>query len=118
MSGVPRATGSVRMGTTIDMTTHWNAFLPIGRFPDEPGLDPAWAAAMGVDKNALAVLRRVRRDVLPLVRKLQKQTFFAGCFFLVHDRVSGVPCPPEDASAYVHLQVSYVGKVNVKKYLS
>lgn len=93
------------------MTTHWNAFLPIGRFPDEPGLDPSWSAAMGVDKDALAVLRRVRRDVLPLVRDLAKPAGTLRSFsFLVHDRASGVPCPPEDPTAYIHLRLEMYDK--------
>lgn len=94
------------------MTTYWNAFLPIGEAikSDEPGLDPAWAAAMGVDKDALLVLRRVRRDVLPLVRSWQKRGLLKAFSFLVHDRASGVPCPSEDAGAYIHGRFELTGK--------
>ncbi len=93
------------------MTTHWNAFLPIGRFPDEPGLDPSWAVAMGIDKDALTVLRCVRRDVLPLVRDLANPAGTLRSFsFLVHDHASGVPCPPEDTTAYIHLRLELYDK--------
>lgn len=92
------------------MTTYWNAFLPIGSAlkSDEPGLDPAWAAAMGVDPEALSVLRLVRREVLPLMRDLEKPAGTLRSFsFLVHDRASGVPCPPEDSSPYIHLRLEF-----------
>lgn len=87
------------------MITYWNAFLPVGRFSDESGLDPSWAAAMGVDKDALSVLRVVRCKVLPLVRDLEHRCVLRAFSFLVHDHVSGVPCPLEDPRAYVHLRL-------------
>ena len=99
--------------------THWNAFLRVGDAlkSNEPGLDPAWAAAMGVDKDALAVLRRVRRDVLPLVRDLERRKILRTFSFLVHDRTSGVPCPAEDTSAYVHLRLVTSGRADVRRLL-
>lgn len=93
------------------MTTSWNAFLPIGKYSDETQPDPAWCAAMGVDPMALTVLRQVRRDVLPLIRDLERP---AGTLreysFLVHDRSSGVPCPPEDPRAFIHLRLEFFDK--------
>ena len=102
--------------TTI---SYWNAFLPIGkaRAADEPGLDPMWAASMGIDIDALQVLRRVRRVAIPTVRKLERGGLLVGFSLLIHDRASGVPCPPEDDSAYVHLQLAFRGKFDVRRAL-
>ena len=101
----------------MSKSQHWNAFLPIGGTltSNELGLDPRWAAAMGVDQNALAVLRVIRRVVLPIVRDLERRGVLRAFSFLIHDRASGVPCPPEDSRAYVHLRVMCYPSISGKR---
>ena len=85
----------------------WEAFLRVGdgAFSDEaPALDEAWGQARGIGALSSQVIRRLRRDVLPLTRRLQARYGVRWLSFLIHDRDSGVPAPPEDREAYVHLR--------------
>lgn len=71
--------------------TVWNAFMPITLRAKVPA--------------ALAVLRLVRKRVLPLVRRLERRGILFSYSFLVHDRASGVPCLKSDKRAYLHLRL-------------
>ena len=69
------------------MTVHlWKAYLPITNRVRVSLKDIAWFAQRNVTKEclaaALAVMRHVRRDVIPLKGTVA---------FLVHDRGNGVP---------------------------
>lgn len=89
----------------------WNAYLPIGgsvKTLEPPGAAAAWCMARGIDGDAPAVLRVVRHDVLPLIRTLERKTDLLGFSLLVHDRTSGVPCPAEDTTVYVHLRLQFL----------
>jgi hypothetical protein len=94
----------------------WDAFLriPEPNVSDEvPVVEPGVLEAKGVYGSAPAVLRLLRREVLPLVRRLaailtaQVSDQISGYFFLVHARESGVPTTKEDRGAYVHLRLYF-----------
>lgn len=88
----------------------WNVFLPIGtalKTDTVAGADTHWLASHGIEGDAFLVLRRVRDDVLPLVRTLEQKRRLASFSFLVHDRTSGVPTTPEDPTAYLHLRLTF-----------
>lgn len=93
--------------------TYWNAYLPLSLTlkGDEPGLDPSWAQPRGVDLDALSTLRLVRRKVIPAVTSLSDRGRLISYSMLVHDRSSGVPCPPEDTSPYIHLRLAICGAI-------
>lgn len=86
----------------------WDTFL---RIPEPatsdvaPSVDAEWLSARGINPGAPALLQRLREDVLPLVRRLEKK--LDRWFFLVHDRSSGVPCLPSEDGGYVHLRLSF-----------
>jgi hypothetical protein len=89
---------------------YWETFLRIEPLADEaPVLDEAWCAARGVSPLALPLIRHLRRDVLPLIRKLEGFGLFWYCF-LVHDRSSGVPTTEDDRDPYIHLRFELVPK--------
>ena len=96
----------------------WTACLPIGaslKSAEVPEADLAWLATRGIEGEALSVLRLLRRQVLPLVRKLEKKRGLVGYHFLVHDRTSGVPCPPEDSAAYIQMRLWFKRGVDGEK---
>lgn len=71
----------------------WKAYLPIGKPRIRASkADIDFFAERGVNAGqlagALAVLRRLRRDVLPLLECFEHRPIFT---WLVHDRRSGVP---------------------------
>ena len=69
-----------------------------------PELDPAWLAARGIDPGAPFVLQCLRDEVLPLVRRLEREGALAWYSFLVHGYASGVPTVPDDRRNFVHLR--------------
>lgn len=87
----------------------WDTFL---RIPDPsttdlaPVADAGWLEAKGVSASAPIVLRLLRREVLPLVRRRHDQPI-RGYFFLVHNRESGVPTTKEDKGAYIHMRLYF-----------
>ena len=98
----------------------WNAFLPIAaslRGDDPPVIDRAWLMAQGIEGDAPAVLRTLRQRVLPLLRDLERKAVLRSYSFLVHDRTSGVPCPPEDPSPYIHLRLVLNPVADARKLL-
>lgn len=102
-------------------TSIWNAFLPIraiSKGDDPPDADVTWLMSRGIEGEALSVLRHLRKDVLPIVRKLETNKSLLSYSFLVHDRTSGVPCPAEDHSAYIHLRLVLKNKLSAKRFLS
>lgn len=102
----------------------WNAYLPIGSASVSTAdkveeVTSDWLAARGCTESALRVLRALRTEVLPVVRSLTRKSFLsakepAQFSILVHDRSSGVPCPPEDHRAYLHLRLAFESKVTDK----
>lgn len=97
----------------------YNTYLPVGasiKSDKPPDADIAWLTSRGIAEEALTVLGLVRRVVLPLVRDLERRKILKSYSFLVHDRTSGVPCPAEDVSSYIHLRL-VVTQVDVKKFL-
>jgi hypothetical protein len=92
----------------------WNAFLPISSVSDKvEEVSADWLAQRGCTESALRVLRAIRHEVLPTVRsgRLWALSSFS---MLVHDHTSGVPCPPEDARAFIHLRLSFSTEVDEK----
>jgi hypothetical protein len=91
----------------VKKSKQWSVCLPIGgalKAAEAPDADLTWLATRGIEGEALNVLRLLRRQVLPHVRWLERQQGLVSYHFLVHDRTSGVPCPPEDTTAYIQLR--------------
>ena len=96
----------------------WNAYLPIGSakvstVDKVEEVTGEWLAARGCTESALAVLRAIRYEVLPLVARWPAG--LTSYSILVHDRMSGVPCSPEDSRAFIHLRLTFKGKERVSR---
>lgn len=93
---------------TFDSACAWESFWPL---PDPlhadraPELDATWLAARGIDPGAPLVLRCLRDEVLPLVRRMERAGTLAWYSFLVHGHASGVPTAPDDRRAFIHLRL-------------
>lgn len=87
----------------------FETFLPVAepiKGDLAPEGDPTYLAARGVEPEAPAILRQIRDDVLPLVRRLEAYGL-EWYSFLIHSYQSGVPTTPEDPKAYIHLRLSF-----------
>lgn len=87
----------------------WKAFLPIGaslKAAEAPAADAAWLMSRGIESEALSVLRLIRTEVLPLIRRLE-QGGLDRFSLLVHDRTSGVPTVAEDFAPYIDLTLHF-----------
>lgn len=92
----------------FDLACAWESFWPL---PDPlqsdraPELDAAWLAARGIDPGAPLVLRCLREEVLPLVRRMERAQSLLWYSFLVHGHASGVPTVPDDRRTFIHLRL-------------
>jgi hypothetical protein len=90
----------------------WDAFLRISE-PNTADEVPVAEPGVLEVKGAPEVLKLLRNEVLPLVRKLSAvrtnlvSDQISGYFFLVHNRESGVPTTREDKGAYIHLRLYF-----------
>lgn len=66
---------------------------------------------------ALVILKRLREDVLPLVRRFEREGLVEWYSFLIHDRAGGVPVPEGDRGVYVHLRFSVTAGVSESAYV-
>ena len=86
----------------------WETFLRVAdpsTADPAPDADPAFLVSRGIEVEAPIVLRHMRRDVLPLVRRLERWFGLEWFCFLVHDLESGVPTSTE--GRYIHLRLSF-----------
>lgn len=82
----------------------YETFLPL-RLPWELGAQGVWWCYQ----------QRLRRSVVPVVRKLQAEGVIRWFGFLTHDYHSGVPTLPTDRDAYVHLRVTLAPEATLEQ---
>jgi hypothetical protein len=98
-------------------TNIWETFLPVSRGATSdlaPAADAAWLASKGIEAQSPMILRQLRLEVLPLVRRLEAVTSGLRWYsFLIHDGASGVPTAPDDKSIYVHLRLAFLTAADI-----
>lgn len=86
----------------------WETFLPISVAHDvPPDAEDGWLISKGIDPIAPAMLRQVRSEVLPYVRRLEQKHRLKWFSFFLHDRASGVPTMEDDRRLFVHLRLRF-----------
>ena len=96
----------------------WKAYLPVASSQKPPRIlkaDYQWFLTRGITpKNlraAIAVLRRIRTDVLPLIRRLQVVHGLIGFSLLIH-------ASPNSKKAHIDLTLMFEKRVNVRRLFS
>lgn len=74
-----------------------------------PDADAAWLMSKGIDPAAPALVRQLRDEVLPLIRRLEKNQGLEWYSFLVH-AYPLVPTLAADTRAFIHLRLSFKSK--------
>lgn len=85
----------------------WETFLPVvdpSKQDLAPAADAAWCLQKGIEPEAPALLVQLRDEVLPLIRRLEREHDLSWYSFLIH-AYDIVPTAPDDKRAFIHLRL-------------
>ena len=102
------------------VSSAWKAYLPVGKPKlkvTQTDLDFFAQRDVGAEQlaGALAVMRRVRQDVVPLVRRLERCRGLDAYIFLIHGRAEGVPT--RSAGAFVDVSLYFLYDAPAAKWI-